>query len=103
MTIQHNLRSEGRIASHLESDVPPVGIHHVEGIVIDEGSLGFDVLDDALFGPPHFPRRRRSPGNANHEESTWGRIRAARHISTLLSSRNQNTKNKSAAMAAAAI
>src|SRR5207244_5567422 len=69
-----DLCSEGWMASHLESDVSPVGIHNVEGIVIDEDSLGFQVLDDALFGPPHFPHGRRRPCDQNHKQSTGGRI-----------------------------
>jgi len=55
MAIQHDLCSERGMAGQLKSDMSPVGIHDVEGIVIDESSLGFQVLDDPLFGPPNFP------------------------------------------------
>src|SRR5262249_50304685 len=38
VAIQHDLRSEWRMAGKLERDMPPVGIHDMEGIVVDECS-----------------------------------------------------------------
>lgn len=55
MAIQNDLRTERRMAGHLDGDVPPVGIYDMEGIVVNEDSFRFEVADDAAARSLNLP------------------------------------------------
>ena len=58
------------MARHLDGDVSPVRIHDVERIVIDEGSLGFQVLNHPAAGSLYVPHRGDRSAHQNQEQST---------------------------------
>src|SRR6266576_5042577 len=69
MTVENDLCSKRGMASHLDGDVSPLRIHDVERIVIDEGSLGFQVLNHPGVGPLYVPHRGYRSAHQNQEQS----------------------------------
>ena len=55
MPIEHDLGAERRMAGHLDREMPPLGVHDVEGIVVHERSLRREVSDDTATGPADLP------------------------------------------------
>jgi len=55
MSIQDDLCSKGRMAAHLDGDMPPIRVKNVERIVIDKRILPSQVNHCATFGPLHIP------------------------------------------------
>ena len=47
MAVENDLRTEGRMAGHLDRDMAPVRIQDVERVVVDVAALRFQVADHA--------------------------------------------------------
>ena len=77
VAVEDHLRAEGRVPGHLDHQVPPLGVHDVEAVVIDVRALAGQVADHrAVRGPAHIPHHRRGPGHQDHEHSRPHRMRA---------------------------
>ncbi len=71
VTVQDHLRTERRVASHLDRQMTPIRVEDVERVVIDVGPAFGQVLDHGL-GTLHVPRRCRRPGDEHHEHPMTG-------------------------------
>ena len=75
--VQQDLRAERRMPGHLDRQVPPLGVHDVEAVVIHVRALAGQVADHrAVRGPAHIPDHRRGPGHQDHEHSRPHRMGA---------------------------
>jgi hypothetical protein len=69
MTVEKDLGPKRGMARHLDGDVSPVRIHDVERIVMDEGSLGFQVPNHPGAGSLYVPHRGYCAAHQNQEHS----------------------------------
>src|SRR5215510_3849953 len=69
MAIQNDLRTEGRMAGHLDGDVPPIGIHDVEGIVVNKDLFRFKVTDDAAARSLNLPAGGHCPADQDEKQA----------------------------------
>src|SRR4029453_2620248 len=74
MAIQNDLRTERRMAGHLDGDVPPVGIYDMEGIVVNEDSFRFEVADDAAARSLNLPADGYRPPYQDEKQSLTRRM-----------------------------
>ncbi len=75
--VQQDLRAERRMPGHLDRQVPPLGVHDVEAVVIHVRVLAGQVAEHrAVRGPAHIPDHRRGPGHQDHEHSRPHRMGA---------------------------
>src|SRR6516225_9392777 len=74
MTIQNHLRSEWRVTAHLDSQVAPLLVPDMKGVVIDirPRMLQHELTELAGARHLHLPNRSRSFGDENHENSRAG-------------------------------
>ncbi len=72
MAIQQNLRLKGRMGTHLDGQMPPLRVQHMEVKMVDiRQRLGAcNLLDLSRRAPLHLPDRCRGAGNQNHENAS---------------------------------
>jgi hypothetical protein len=64
MAVQDHLGGERRMPGHLDRQVPPLGVHDVEAVVIHVRALPGQIADHrAVRGPAHIPHHRRGLGD----------------------------------------
>ncbi len=72
--IQDDLRAEGRMARHLDGEVPPLRIQDVKGVVLDERFLGPQVAQHAPTRPRHLPHGRDRARNQDQKQPLGRRM-----------------------------
>ncbi len=77
VAVQDHLRGERRMPGHLDHQVPPLGVHDVEAVVIDVRALAGQAAEHrAVRGPAHIPHHRRGPGDQDQEHTRAHRMGA---------------------------
>ena len=74
MAVEDDLRGERRMPGHLDRDVTPVGIHEVEGVVVDERLLLRQVPDHPGRRAVDLPDRGRGPRDQDQEHPRAYRV-----------------------------
>ena len=69
MAVEDHLRAERRVPGHLDRQVPPLRVHDVERVVVDELGPLLQVRDDPAGGPLHLPHRGPRPRDQDQEDS----------------------------------
>jgi hypothetical protein len=74
VAVQNDLRSERRMATHLDRQMPPVRIEDMKRIMIDvrPGLFGHELAEFTCAGHLRFPNKGRGLRNQDQEQSGFG-------------------------------
>jgi hypothetical protein len=74
VAVEDDLRGERRMPRHLDRDVPPVGVHQVEGVLVDERLLLRQVADHPGARAVDLPHGGRSASDQDQEHPRTDRV-----------------------------
>ena len=76
VAVQDDLRPERWMPGQLDGQVAPLGVHDVEGVVVDEGLLLRQIPDRPVRRPLHVPDRSDRACHQNQEDAPHARVLA---------------------------